>query len=327
MSEIMDLISVIVPVYKVEEYLDKCIESIVNQTYKNLEIVLVDDGSPDNCPKMCDEWAEKDNRIKVIHKKNGGLSDARNAGLEIATGEYIGFVDSDDCIAAEMYEKLLNAIIEDESDIAACDIEMIFDDNSKNIVMTPKSRLVLNRSEAEESIITEKLLKHPVWYKLYKKTVINNIMFEVGKLHEDVFWSYQVIGDANKVSIIDYVGYFYYQRSNSIMGENYSLRRLDAVEAKVQRQEYLIIHFPQFVDIGCKDLWGTCLYHGQKSLLYLSKDDKRKSFEYLKSIQKKYPISLRCLRKDKVTYKIWMLLSKISFKFTCEFRNKLKINI
>ena len=111
-------ISVIVPVYKVEKYLDKCVESIVNQTYKNLEIILVDDGSPDNCPAMCDEWAEKDERIRVIHKENGGLADARNAGMDIATGDYIGFVDSDDWIEPNMYEVLLKNALKYDADIS-----------------------------------------------------------------------------------------------------------------------------------------------------------------------------------------------------------------
>lgn len=112
-----ELISIIVPVYKVEKYLDKCVESIVEQTYKNLEIILVDDGSPDNCPAMCDEWAKKDSRIKVIHKKNGGLSSARNAGLDGCTGDYIYFLDSDDYIADNCIEMLFNAIVSDGSDM------------------------------------------------------------------------------------------------------------------------------------------------------------------------------------------------------------------
>ena len=115
-----ELITVIVPVYKVEKYLDRCVQSIVDQTYTNLEIILVDDGSPDNCPKMCDEWAKKDKRIKVIHKQNGGLSDARNAGLEKAKGKYVGFVDSDDYISPIMYEKLYKCIIDNQADMAMC---------------------------------------------------------------------------------------------------------------------------------------------------------------------------------------------------------------
>ena len=114
-------ISIIVPVYKVEKYLDKCVNSIVGQTYKNLEIILVDDGSPDNCPAMCDEWAQKDSRIKVIHKKNGGLSSARNAGLDACTGDYIGFVDSDDWIEPDMYEYLLNIGMKNNADVSRCE--------------------------------------------------------------------------------------------------------------------------------------------------------------------------------------------------------------
>lgn len=115
-----DLISIIVPVYKVENYLSKCLDSMICQTYKNIEIILVDDGSPDNSGKICDDYAKKDSRIKVIHKENGGLSDARNAGLKIATGKYIGFVDSDDYISVEMYEKLYNQAKKEDADIACC---------------------------------------------------------------------------------------------------------------------------------------------------------------------------------------------------------------
>ena len=113
------VISVIVPVYNVEKYLDKCVDSIVNQTYKNLEIILVDDGSPDNCPKMCDAWVEKDSRIKVIHKENGGVSSARNAGLKASCGEYIGFVDSDDFIQPDMFEQLLGAYDKESIELSA----------------------------------------------------------------------------------------------------------------------------------------------------------------------------------------------------------------
>ena len=133
----MELISVIVPVFKVDPYLDRCVESIVNQTYRNLEIILVDDGSPDSCGAMCDAWAEKDRRIKVIHKKNGGLSDARNAGLDIATGTLIGFVDSDDFIRSDMYLLLMERLMEDGSDIAACGVEMVFEDGTPSRMLTP----------------------------------------------------------------------------------------------------------------------------------------------------------------------------------------------
>ncbi|MBQ4243839.1 MAG: glycosyltransferase, partial [Clostridia bacterium] len=120
----MDLISVIVPVYKTEKYLDRCVNSIVNQTYKNLEIILVDDGSPDRCPELCDRWAEKDNRIKVIHQENGGMSAARNAGLRIAKGDYIGFVDSDDWIDNDMYEYLYILLINNQADYSTINYDI-----------------------------------------------------------------------------------------------------------------------------------------------------------------------------------------------------------
>ena len=161
-------ISVIVPVYKVEAYLDKCVRSIMDQTYRNLEIILVDDGSPDDCPAMCDAWAEKDSRIRVIHKENGGLSDARNAGMAVATGEYIGFIDSDDYIAPDMYRLLLERMTADGSDIAACGVEMVFEDGTPPRMLTPTGSHVLDNGQAMEAIIREDLLKQPVWYKLYR---------------------------------------------------------------------------------------------------------------------------------------------------------------
>ena len=121
------LISVIVPIYNVEKYLERCVESIINQTYKNLEIILVDDGSPDNCPQMCDDYAKKDSRIKVVHKKNGGLSDARNAGMKVATGEYVSFIDSDDYISLDFYETLLETIVDNDSDIVECSVVKFYE--------------------------------------------------------------------------------------------------------------------------------------------------------------------------------------------------------
>ena len=162
------LISVIVPVYKVEKYLNRCVNSIINQIYKNLEIILIDDGSPDKCPYICDEWSKRDSRIKVLHKQNGGLSDARNAGLKIATGEFIGFVDSDDWIAPEMYERLLTAIIKDQSDIAECNVKMVWKNNLQSKMLLQQNNCVLKRDEAQLELLNESKLKQPVWNKLYK---------------------------------------------------------------------------------------------------------------------------------------------------------------
>ena len=181
------LISIIIPIYKVEAYLDRCVQSVADQTYRNLEIILVDDGSPDRCPDICDSWSEKDSRIRVIHKENGGLSDARNAGIRAATGELIGFVDGDDYISGEMYEILYDRILADGSDIAACGVNMIWEDSGKTRLMTKEGTVVLNHEDAMRACIDETWLIPPVWNKLYRKELVNDLFFPVGKYHEDVF--------------------------------------------------------------------------------------------------------------------------------------------
>lgn len=315
------MISVIVPVYKVEDYLDRCVKSIVNQTYHNLEVILVDDGSPDNCPIMCDDWADKDRRIRVIHKKNGGLSDARNAGLAIATGEYISFVDSDDWIANEMLERLLETIKQDGSDIAVCSVKMVWEDETPDKMLTDHNACVLSVNEAQSELLKERKLKQPVWYKLYRRAMIENIQFEKGKIHEDAFWSYQVIGKAQKVSIIDYVGYFYWQRNGSIMGEDYSIKRLDALEAYCRRYEYMIRFFPELSSEALCSIWMSSMYYGQMALKYLNKDEQMQVFHRLKKIQKQYPIHIIDYAAMKVSHKIWIILSKVSQPMACIFRN------
>ena len=318
------LISVIVPVYKVEPYLDKCISSIVNQTYKNLEIILVDDGSPDSCPTMCNAWAEKDSRIRVIHKTNGGLSDARNAGMTVATGELMAFVDSDDWIVPDMYEYLYQRLTEDNSDIAACGVQMVWEDKKLCRMLTRAGSCVLNQEEAMRAIIEESWLKQPVWYKLYKTDLIRDILFPMGKCHEDVFWSYQAVGSAKKVSVSDHIGYYYLQRDGSIMGEGYSLKRLDAVEAKVQRCAYIQERFPALSPLAVKDLWFTCIYQGQLALRTLDKTEAEKILAHFENVMERQPFQMEgCSAKER----LWLNMAKSSLAVACRIRNALKIGL
>lgn len=318
------LISVIVPVYKVEKYLDRCVQSIVDQTYRNLEIILVDDGSPDNCGAMCDAWAAKDSRIKVIHKENGGLSDARNAGMTVAMGEYIGFIDSDDYISQDMYQLLYDQMYADGSDIAACGVEMVFEDGSSSRTLTKEGNCVLNAKEAMEAIVAESWLKQPVWYKLYKSEQIRDIPFPVGKYHEDVFWSYRAIARAKKVSVFDTPCYFYIQRGGSIMGEGYSLKRLDAIEAKQQRLEFLKKEFPQQTHRASTDLLFSCVYHGQMAAKHLEGPEKQQAMDQLTSIVKGMPLETTGLS---ATHKCWIALAKRNFGLCCKIRNLLGIGL
>lgn len=318
------LISVIVPVYKVEQYLDRCIESIVNQIYRNLEIILVDDGSPDNCPAMCDAWAKKDDRIKVIHKANGGLSDARNAGMAIAAGELMGFVDSDDWIAPEMYQLLYENMQQNDSDISACGVQMVWEDGTEPKVLTKSGSCVLNAEDAMCASIEESWLKQPVWYKLYKTEQIKDIPFAVGKYHEDVFWSYQAVGSAQRVSVFDTPCYFYTQRSGSIMGEGYSIKRLDSLEAKCLRLTWVRTSFPALEELAQLDILFSCIYAMQMCMKYLPESDVKsgrcrimKALDFGRPYQQISNVSLK--------QRIWMLLSRISFDNTCRLRNLLKI--
>lgn len=321
------LISVIVPVYKVEKYLNRCVESIAGQTYSNLEIILVDDGSPDYCPAMCDVWAEKDSRIKVVHKKNGGLSDARNAGMEVACGELIGFVDSDDWIAPDMYQRLYEAMKADNSDVSACGVEMVWGDGTLSKMLTKTGSCVLDKEEAMQALIEESWLKQPVWYKLYKTALIRDILFPVGKYHEDVFWSYRAIGAAERVSVVNHVGYYYWQRSESIMGEEYSLKRLDAIEALEARQNYLENNFPDLATKARCGLWFSCIYHGQKTLQNLSAQEQKCSIQYINHVLQRHQFSAIALNKLGQKEIFWIRIAKISLITACRIRNALKIGL
>ena len=327
MFHMNELISIIVPVYMVEKYLDRCIESITNQTYKNLEIILVDDGSPDNCPEICDKWAEKDSRIKVIHKENGGLSDARNAGVAVATGDYIGFVDSDDYIEPDMYEKLLDVIHQTNAEIASCKFRHVYENNYAPIPDNNTNQITVTDTEpALDCLIIDYLIRQVVWNKIYKATIVKEIPFDIGKYHEDEFWSYKVIGKAAIIAYIDYTGYNYLQRQGSIMGSSYSLKRLDAIEAKCLRQEYLKNNFPFLKYQGAKDIIFTCIYHGQLALKHLDNTDKKTAINKLEKTVKQY-ISEINTDGWNIKQKIWIFLIKFNFVLTCKTRNILKIGL
>lgn len=184
--ETKPLISVIVPIYKVEKYLVRCINSIINQTYSNLEIILVDDGSPDSCGKICDDFSTADARIYTIHKTNGGLSSARNAGLDSAHGEYIGFVDSDDYIEPNMYETMYKAIIETDAEIAACGIIRENEEtHAAKLIRCPHTQKIYTDEEALKEIFLSRNLGIGVWSKLYSRQVFQNIRFPIGETNED----------------------------------------------------------------------------------------------------------------------------------------------
>lgn len=286
-----NVISVIIPIYNVEKYIDNCIVSIVNQTYTNLEIILVDDGSPDNCPEICDNWASRDNRIKVIHKENGGLSDARNAGLAVATGDFIAFVDSDDWIDTQMYQVLYNSIINTNSDIASCGAKRVWLDGRASCeLINITNDYVLENEDIMKALITSNGLLQVVWNKLYRKKIIEDIKFPVGLIHEDEFWSWRAIARAGRVVVIKESFYNYLQRDDSIMGAGFSTNSLLVIQAKSERQSFIEEFMPNLTDLGRKDLNFTCM-HIAISILQTMKYKESIYYLYkLKKIIKKYPL-------------------------------------
>lgn len=234
-----ELISIVVPVYNVEDYLDKCILSIVNQTYSKIEIILVDDGSIDESARICDEWKKKDERIVVIHKENGGLSSARNVGVKIAKGDYIGFVDSDDYVDLQMYEKLYFTMKKNNADMVICDYYFLDEDGQK--LEDEESFIideVLNRNQAFQKLDMSKQNYWryvTAWNKLYKREILEKVRFREGKIHEDEFSIHHFIEKCNKIITIKDKLYFYVKHEGSITTSKFSLKRLDAVEAVLDR--------------------------------------------------------------------------------------------
>lgn len=224
------LLSIIVPVYDVERYLQKCIDSILAQTFTDFELILVDDGSPDNCPALCDAAAAKDARIRVLHQKNGGLSAARNAGLDVARGEWIGFVDSDDYIAPEMYETLYKAVQSTGADLALCDYVKVDETGAlctQTHVAVPQKSLT-GRELLQKAYWTTVQI---AWNKLYHRTIFAQLRYPVGNLNEDFFVIPEICLNTQKAVVVPDVLYYYVQRGDSIMGKSRTLRYYDAAEA------------------------------------------------------------------------------------------------
>ncbi|MBE5875471.1 MAG: glycosyltransferase [Lachnospiraceae bacterium] len=217
-----DLISVIVPVYNMEKYLDRCMKSVLEQTYRNLEIILVDDGSTDASPQMCDEYAMKDNRVKVVHKQNGGLSDARNAGLTIATGTYIGYVDSDDWIESDMYECMYSACVENQAEVAVCRYASVYPD--RTVKAGTGNIYVFNKEELVDKYISdddEIIIYNSVWSKLFHRSIVEGELFPVGHNSEDIMYTTRSFCKAARGVYIDRCLYHYVQdREGSIMNTN-----------------------------------------------------------------------------------------------------------
>lgn len=302
------LISIIIPIFNVEQYLAKCIDSIINQTYENIEIILVDDGSPDNCPKICDDYSKKDKRIIVLHKLNGGLSDARNAGIDKANGEYIGFVDSDDWVEQDMYETLVNLILLVDADIAECGISFHF----KNfITKSLESKItVCEKLKTLECFLDRSIdIKGSVCNKLYNRKIIDKIRFPVGKLHEDAFFTYKALYYSKKYIRTESCKYNYLQeRVGSIMSEKVKpINILTVIEAFEERNDFLLNNNEEILYLKSKAYYYGTLLSEYKKLIFKLKEEK----ELKKILKNKLLINFRDIIKNPYTNKTKFLVFKV----------------
>lgn len=224
-----NLISVIVPFYNVQNYIGKCIESIINQTYKNLEIICVNDGSTDSSGCICEKYKKKDSRIKIIYKSNGGLSDARNAGIQNASGKYLTFIDSDDYVSLSMIEHLINILLQNHADISICDPVHIYPDKKGSFTDSRNIKLFRSQDAVKEMLYQKSFLTS-AWAKLYDRKLFENILFPKGQLFEDSAVMYRLFEKAEMIVYSDAKYYAYNHRTNSITTSLFSLRDLDILD-------------------------------------------------------------------------------------------------
>ena len=251
------VISIVVPVYRVEPYLNKCVDSILNQTHGNLEVILVDDGSPDNCGAICDAYAAQDSRVKVIHKENGGLSSARNAGLDVITGEYVGFVDSDDWIEPEMYESLLNLIVQHDAQMALGGVadEILYD----GTLTTVKTSDYGQTPFAENHICAMKRFfqgSWAAWDKLYQAALFKEIRFPEGEINEDEAIALCLLEQCQRVCYTNKVFYHYLRRPDSITTTSFHKKKLAWIQHCWNNLRYVENNYPELVS------YAAARYHG-----------------------------------------------------------------
>ncbi len=316
------LISVIVPIYNVELYLSRCIESIINQSYFNLEIILIDDGSTDNCLKICEEYQKKDKRIKIIHKKNGGLSDARNAGLDIMKGDYVTCIDSDDFVSKYFLENLLSALKKSNCQISTSWFVNYYENdpipNQKKI--SNQDINVYSKEEFYEKLLYQDGVEVSAWGKLYKSSLFKDVRYPVGKLYEDIPTTYLLIEKVDNIAVIPNIDYFYFQRRDSIAKSNFSIKKMDAINHMSQFKNFIISNYPQLEQAAiCRYFSTVC------NILFLIDD-----FEYIEQKNvlwneiKKY----RCLviknRKGRKKARLAALVSFCGYKFMCFIYKSMK---
>lgn len=288
-------VSIIVPVYQVENYIRQCIDSILAQTFTDFELILVDDGSKDGSGQICDEYAWMDERVKVIHQENGGLSDARNKGMDHMTGNYFMFVDSDDYIEPNMVECLYKSILEKKVDLVVCNYLYFFENDRKKDFATNGKAEVLSGAEIFYNRKNER--NYGIWTiacnKLYKSDIFGKVRFPYGKYHEDEFWANDIYQMDIKVAVIPECLYDYRQRDNSIMGKKSIARNLDIIEA-LQERIHIYLKKEKYANQAYKVFIFSLEYLEESKRLITNRDEKerfkqeeRRTKDIVKQLQKR----------------------------------------
>lgn len=311
-SKYYPLISVIIPVYNVEKYLDRCVQSVVDQTYKNLEIILVDDGSLDNCPLLCDNWMAKDNRIKVIHKSNGGLSDARNRGLEESNGKYITFIDSDDYVDINYVKELYNAIKSNDCDISVSGIVVKY---SNGTVLNKYTNIKeeLTPKETLKKILYDDGIDISATAKLYKKELFENIKFPKDRLYEDAATTYKLICLSKKIANNNVPTYIYMIRNDSIAQSSFNKKKMDLIKSTREMTDFIKNKYQDLNDACDRRL----MYAYLSTISQLASVKERHETEekiltnYIKNNSKKILKDKKCPNRDKLA----ILSLKFGFNF------------
>lgn len=303
-------ISIIIPVYKVEPYLEACINSILNQTYRNLEVILVDDGSPDKCGEICDRYAKEDDRVCVIHKSNAGVARARNDGIEAATGAYISFIDSDDWIAENAYEVLYRGLKEQEADCAVGGCVTVIDSDGV-LDYKERNKGTFGTISAEEAMKGVLLRGSAVWNRLFKREIFKEIRFPLDRVNDDEVVALHAYAECKKIVFLDADTYYYRIRSNSITTSKFSIRNVDYYYNSIDNLE--------FVKKACPALVSCAEYKFVKAMLYcyvnlkcMKMTDKEK--EILKRIKKDIKANKKLALKNSyvtVPMKVLMVLASI----------------
>ncbi|MBR1849200.1 MAG: glycosyltransferase family 2 protein [Lachnospiraceae bacterium] len=238
--------TIVIPVYNTEKYLEECVESVIKQSFQELEIILVDDGSTDSSPLLCDALAKQDERIRVVHKKNGGLSSARNAGIQAAKGQYIGFIDSDDYIHPDMYQKMYDAIRGYHSKIICCGRYDVYSDYTQ-MGLVPENEEVISYVEGIRSILTWKGMDGSACDKVFESTLFENLSFPEGELNEDVAVMYRLMEKAENIALVPTPFYYYRHRGGSITQSGFGKSMMDSLKHAREILQYMEEHIPELI--------------------------------------------------------------------------------